>query len=179
MHSLHTARLRLRRLTLDDAEFIVALVNEPAWLQFIGDKGVRNAEDARAYLRRSVFAMYERHGFGLLAVTLPDGTPIGICGLLQRETLPDVDLGYALLATYRGHGYAREAALGVRDYAVGTLGLRRLVALTAFDNVPSIRLLELLGFGYEDTIELPNLPPSKRFGYAAPIAARADAPVGT
>src|SRR5436190_17827308 len=101
MSSLETDRLRLRRLTLDDAPFILRLVNEPAWLQFIGDKGVRDLDGACRYLRKGPLELYERFGFGPLAVELKaDATPIGICGLLKRESLPEVDIGFAFFPAY-------------------------------------------------------------------------------
>jgi RimJ/RimL family protein N-acetyltransferase len=103
-------RLTLRPLTLDDAAFILELVNEPGWLQYIGDRGIRSEEGARTYLRSGPMAMVERRGFGLLAVERTgEDVPIGICGLLQRETLADVDIGFAFLARYGG------AALGATD----------------------------------------------------------------
>jgi RimJ/RimL family protein N-acetyltransferase len=96
MHVLQTDRLILRRYTLDDAEFIVRLVNDPSWLRFIGDKNVHNLDDARRYLREGPLDMYERYGFGMFRVEERDGgTPAGMCGLIKRDTLPDVDVGYA------------------------------------------------------------------------------------
>src|ERR1041385_7467042 len=103
MTRLEPQRLRLRPLMLDDAPFILRLVNEPSWLQFIGDKGVRHLDDARRYLRKGPLDLYERYGFGPLAVELKvDGTAIGICGLIKRETLPDVDIGFAYFPAYWG-----------------------------------------------------------------------------
>ena len=107
MTVLETERLRLRRLTVDDAAFILELVNDPSWLRFIGDRGVRNLDDARSYILKGPVASYEKHGFGLWLVELKaEATPIGICGLLQRDTLPDVDIGFALLPQFCGQGYA-------------------------------------------------------------------------
>ena len=101
MHVLETPRLILRRLTLDDAEFIFRLVNDPSWLRFIGDKNVHNLDDARRYLREGPLDMYQRYGFGMYRVEEREGgTPAGMCGLIKRDTLPDVDVGYAFSRSF-------------------------------------------------------------------------------
>jgi len=154
MKVLETPRLVLRRLVLEDAPFVLELVNDTAWLQYIGDKHVHNLEDARSYIRKGPLDMYARHGFGLYMVTLRTGTRIGMCGLIKRDGLEDVDLGFALLARYRGRGYAQEAAAAVLDYGRKALGLKRIVAITSPDNLRSIQVLENIGFVYEQTLTL-------------------------
>ena len=155
MKVLETDRLVLRRLTADDAAFIHQLVNEPSWLQHIGDKGVRTLDDARTYILNGPVAMYGRVGFGLYLTELKeDGAPIGICGLLQRETLPDVDIGLAFLPQFWGRGYAVEAATAVLEYGRSTFGLNRIVAITSLGNHPSMKLLEKIGFRFEKRIQL-------------------------
>ncbi len=147
---LETERLVLRRLTTDDAPFILELLNDPAFLRYIGDKGVRTQADACRYIETGPMASYERHGFGLYRVELKDGgEPIGMCGLLRRDYLPDVDIGFALLARHRAQGYAFEAASAVLVHARDTLGLKRVLAITSPANVTSISLLEDLGFRFE------------------------------
>ena len=154
---LETERLNLRRLTIDDGTFILVLVNDPDWLRFIGDRGVRTLEDARTYLLNGPLAMYARTGFALYAVELKsDGTPIGLCGLIQREGLDDVDIGFAYLPQFRAHGYAYEATSALLAYGRREFGLRRIVAITSPDNERSIQLLEKLGFVFEKMIRLPN-----------------------
>jgi RimJ/RimL family protein N-acetyltransferase len=150
-----TERLAIRRLTLDDAEFILDLVNQPSFLRFIGDKGVRTLDDARSYLRTGPMLSYERFGFGLYRVSLrTDGTSIGICGLVKREALDDVDVGFAFLPAFWSHGYAFEAASVVVAHARGELGLGRLVAIVSPDNDSSIKLLERLGMRFERMVRL-------------------------
>lgn len=149
MPPLQSRRLSMRAFTLDDAPFIVALLNDPGWLRFIGDRGVRTDADARAYLRARVLAHEAQHGFALRRVALRDGTPIGMCGLIRRETLPEVDLGYAFLPAFRGQGYAREAAAAWLAHGFGALGLHRIVAFTAPDNAASCRVLEAIGMRFE------------------------------
>ncbi len=152
---LETERLVLAQLADRDAEFIRGLLNEPSFLRFIGDRGVRTTDDARRYIQDGPVASYARHGFGLLRVGLKDGdTPIGICGVLKRDTLPDPDLGFSLLPDYWSNGYAHEAASAVMHQARGPLGLGRIVAITSVDNEPSIRLLDKLGFRFERMIRL-------------------------
>jgi ribosomal-protein-alanine N-acetyltransferase len=155
MHVLDTARLRLRRLTTDDAPFIIELLNDPLFLRFIGDKGVRDRATAERYLREGPMASYARHGFGLFHVALKDGVPIGMCGLLKREVLEDVDIGFAYLPQFSGHGYATEAALATMHYGRTTLGLKRIVAITAPDNEASQHVLKKIGLRYDRTLKLP------------------------
>ena len=154
---LATARVCLRELTADDAPFILTLLNDPAWLQFIGDRGVRTIEDAVGYIERGPRASYALHGFGLYIVTLADsGTPIGICGLIRRDSLPGPDLGFAFLPAYRSQGYAFEAALAVRDFGRDRLRLPSLLAIVHPANGASIRLLERLGFVFERMMTVPG-----------------------
>ena len=152
---LQTERLSIRRLTLDDAPFIVNLLNQPSFLRYIGDKGVRNIEDAIRYLETGPLASYERFGFGQFLVELKhSGVPIGMCGLLKRDTLPDVDIGFAFLPEYWSRGYALEAANAVLNYGRENLRLRRIVAITSPDNDASMKLLEKLGLRFEQMIKL-------------------------
>ncbi len=154
---MKTPRLTLRRLTLDDAPFILGLVNQPSWLRFIGDKNVRTLEDARGYLSKGPLEMYQRLGFGLLLVErTDDGAPIGICGLIKRDTLPDVDIGFAFLPEHWGAGYAAEAAAAVLSDGAASLGLTRVVAITSLDNQRSIQLLEKVGFRFDRLIGGPE-----------------------
>ncbi len=152
---LETERLILRRLSTDDAAFILELLNDPAWLRFIGDKGVRTLEDARSYILNGPVEMYARLGFGLFMTELKDGAvPIGICGLLKRDSLPDVDIGFALLPRFWAQGYAREAASATMAYGRDVLGLKRIVAITTLDNHSSARVLEKIGMRCERTVRL-------------------------
>ena len=150
-----TERLTIRAFTLDDAAFIVTLVNDTDWLRFIGDKAVKTEEDARRYLTAGPMAMYALHGFGLCAIDrTKDRSTIGMCGLIRREGLEDVDIGYALVPAARGQGFAREAARSVLEYGLATLGIDRIVAITDPDNVASTRVLEAIGMRFERHIQL-------------------------
>lgn len=143
---METPRLRLRQLVADDAPFILELLNEPGWLRFIGDRGVHDLEGARGYIEKGPRSMYTRLGFGLYCVEAKgEGTPLGMCGLLKRDNLEHVDLGFAFLARHQGRGYAREAAAASLAEARG-LGLTEVAAITSPDNQRSIQLLESLGF---------------------------------
>lgn len=155
MRVLETERLILRRITVEDGEFILELLNDPSWLRFIGDKGVRTLDDARAYISESLLTMYERLGFGLyLAELRGGGVPVGICGLIKRDSLEDVDVGFAFLPRFRGEGYAYESASAVMEYGKRAFGFERLVAITSPDNHASARLLEKLGFHFERMAKL-------------------------
>jgi RimJ/RimL family protein N-acetyltransferase len=155
MEVLRTERLILRRLTTEDAEFIVELMNDPDWLRYIGDRGVRTVEEARTYLLAGPLAMYDRLGFGLYCVELREsGVPIGICGLLKRDALVDVDIGFAMLPAFRARGYAYEAAAATLEYAKRELGLTRVVAIVSPENEGSKQLLRKLGLRFERTTRL-------------------------
>jgi [ribosomal protein S5]-alanine N-acetyltransferase len=163
-----TSCLVLRQLTLADADFILRLVNEPSWLEFIGDKHVHNLSDAENYLRSGPFAMYASHGFGLWMVQrLSDGANLGMCGLIKRDTLENVDIGFAFFPEYGGQGYAYEAALAALDFARHKIELTRIVAITSLHNVRSIALLKKLGFSFEETRSLAvGSDPVNLFGIA-------------
>jgi RimJ/RimL family protein N-acetyltransferase len=153
--TISTARLVLRPLALDDAPFMLELLNDPGYLRFVADRGVRTVDGARNYLAGGPLAMYERHGLGLLRVERrSDGEPLGICGLLKRDTLDDVDIGFGLLERHRGRGYAREAAEAVLEHGAEALGLRRVAAIVLPSNADSIALLARLGLRRERTITL-------------------------
>jgi RimJ/RimL family protein N-acetyltransferase len=145
--AISTPRLQLRWLEPGDAAFVYRLVTDADWLHYIGDKGVANLDDARRYIETGPADMYRRHGHGLNRVALAaDDTPIGICGILRRDDLPDADLGYALLPEFRGRGYAAEAASAVLKHAREVLGISRVAAIVAAHNETSISLLRKLGF---------------------------------
>ena len=163
---LETPRLVLRPFTLDDAPFALRLLNEPSFLEHIGDKGVRDLEGARGYLETGPRASYARHGHGLLAVDLKaTGETVGMCGLLKRDTLDDADLGYAFLPEAWGQGYALEAARAVLEDA----GRARILAIVSQANTASIRLLEKLAFRFERLAALyENEPEVAVYGWTAP-----------
>ena len=153
--ALETDRLSISNLTQAEAGFILELLNEPAFVHFIGDRGVRTLEDARNYLEKGPQTSYQRFGYGLWLVRLKSTQEaLGICGLMKRDSLQDTDIGYAFLECHWGNGYAGEAALAVRDYASLNLNLKRLVAVVDPDNTRSIKVLEKIGMTYERMIRL-------------------------
>lgn len=163
-----TERLVLRRLVVADAPFVLELVNDPSWLRFIGDKGVRTLDDARAYITNGPQASYARHDFGLWLVELKSArTPLGICGLIRRDTLDDVDIGFAFLPSFRGQGHALEAAAATVRHARECVRLERLVAIVSPGNAASIRLLEKLGMRFERMLQLSaGAPDTALYGMA-------------
>jgi RimJ/RimL family protein N-acetyltransferase len=166
---IKTTRVDLRELDLDDAEFILELLNEAAFIRFIGDKGVRTAADARDYLTHGPMDSYARNGFGLYAACLHDGTRIGICGLVKRQGLDHPDVGFAFLSRHGSKGYATESAASVLAHARETLRLPRIVAITSPDNWPSIAVLEKIGLKFERMIRLvDHTPELKLFGLTWP-----------
>ena len=157
MPVLDTERLTLRWLEPGDVEFIFELTNDPDWLRHIGDRGIRSLADAGRYIADGPRAMYERLGFGLYCVVLREtGTSIGLCGLLKRDWLEDVDIGFAFLPAFRGRGYAFEAAAATLRDGRERLGLRRITAIVSPANADSIRLLERLGLKFQRMIVPPD-----------------------
>lgn len=153
---IDTERLTLRLLTLDDAAFYLQLVNEPSFLENIGDKGVRDLDGARAALQAGPIEMQARLGYSLwLVLRKEDGATIGMCGLIKRDTLPDTDIGYAYLPAYWGQGYAWEAAHAAMAYGRDVVGLKRLLGIVSPSNTASSQLLKKLGMRYLERIE-PN-----------------------
>jgi len=152
---LETERLILRQLTTDDAEFILGLLNEPSFIRNIGDRNVRTIDDACAYILNGPVTSYAKNGFGLYLVQLKEtGESIGMCGLIKRDTLDDVDIGYALLPRYWSKGYAVEAARATMAYGKDVIGLKRLVGIVDPTNEGSIRVLEKIGLRYEKMVRL-------------------------
>jgi RimJ/RimL family protein N-acetyltransferase len=151
---IETPRLRLREFGIDDAAFIVELLNDPLWRRFIGDRNVRTREEAARYLENGPMRAYAERGFGLwLVESRPDAVSIGMCGLVKRDELPDVDLGFAFLEAHRGQGHALEAAGATLRHAHDALGFARIAAITHPANRRSARLLEKLGFVRDGTLE--------------------------
>ena len=154
---LETERLRLREFTLGDTEFIIELLNSPGWIEFIGDRNVKTHEQALLYLENGPLRSYQKHGFGLCLVERKeDGKGIGMCGLLQRETLDHPDIGFAFLPDYNGRGYAFEIASATLHHAKEKSGLTRISAITLPGNARSINLLEKMGMKYVRDFSFPN-----------------------
>lgn len=153
---LETDRLALCELRANDAPFILELLNDPSFVRHVGDKNVRTLDGARDYIANGPADSYARHGFGLYLVKLKNevGTPIGICGLLKRDGLEDVDIGYAFLPDFRKQGFAVEAAVATLEYGRRVLGLVRIVAVTSVENEASARLLARLGMTFERMVRL-------------------------
>ena len=169
MDPLQTERLVIRELTLADAAFVLELLNDPGFHQYIGDRGVRDILGAEKYLQNGPMASYAKHGFGLWMVELKDaGGPVGICGLLQRDTLPQPDIGFAFLARHTGRGYGYESAIAVLQHGRNILKIPVILAITAEENPTSINLLQKLGFRFERMIQMPGYPgPSRLFVQSA------------
>ena len=157
---LQTDRLNLRLLEEGDAEFYLRLVNQPGWLRYIGNRGVHTVEHARLAIAQGPLAMLSRHGFCLyLAERRDTEEPLGICGLIKRDTLPDVDIGFAFLEEHCGRGYAWESASAVLEHGRRVLGLRRIVAIVSPENTVSIGLIKKLGLRFETQTRLtPDAP---------------------
>ena len=154
---LETERLILREFTLDDTPFIIELVNSPGWLQFIGDRNIKTEEQAREYLRSGPLQSYEKNGFGLSLVALKaDQSPIGMCGIIRRDSLENPDLGFAFLPAFEGKGLAYEMANATLAYAKNVLKLPVIFAITMPENKRSIKLLEKIGFKYTRTFISPT-----------------------
>jgi RimJ/RimL family protein N-acetyltransferase len=150
-----TERLLLQEFTIGNARFILKLLNTPAWLKNIGDKNIHSVKEAQNYLENTIIKSYKENGFGMWLILLKESKiPIGMCGLVNRETLDDIDIGFALLPDYTNLGYGYESANATFTYTREVLGIEKIVAITASHNIPSIKLLEKLGLQFEKTINL-------------------------
>ena len=151
---IETARLFISEFSETDTDFILRLLNSPGWIQFIGDRGIKTEEDARNYLLNAPIASYAKNGFGLWRIDeKSSGLPVGMCGLIKRDTLDDIDIGFALLPEFSGKGYALESASACMDFAKDQLQLKRIVAIVLPSNQRSVRLLEKLGMKFEKPFE--------------------------
>lgn len=150
MNIIETKRLTLREYTENDAPFIMRLLNEPAFIQNIGDRKIRTEEDAKSYITTRLVESYKKNGFGLFMVELKDNkTPIGMCGLVKRDPKEDPDIGFAFVPEFWNKGYAVESSLGVLDYAKNNLKLKRILGITIPSNIGSIKTLERVGLKFE------------------------------
>ena len=165
MTVIETARLRLRWLQPEDAAFILELLSDPQFLANVGDRGVRDLQSARRYIEDGPGASYRRFGFGLYAVQLKAaGEPLGLCGLLRRDSHPDVELGFAMLPRARRRGYTSEAAAATLEFAFSELHLKRIVAITAPHNDASMHILQRLGMRPEGRVHFTADGESQLFG---------------
>ena len=158
MFAIETPRLSLREISTADDEFIFALMNDPAYIQYIGDRGIRTLENARTYILDKFAASYAKHGYGLYLVELKERpVSVGICGLVKRDSLEHPDIGFAFLREHWSRGFAFEAASAVLDYSFDALSLKTVLGVTLPDNQSSIRLLEKLGLKFQEMIRLPRM----------------------
>ncbi len=178
MKILETERLVLREIVEPDDEFVLDLLNQPSFIKYIGDRSVRNVEQAREFIENRYRQSYREHGFGLYVVELKaefdmlndasvstfeiqnpkskiQNRAIGICGFVKRDTLPDAEIGFAFLPQFCKQGYALESTVAVMEYGRDVLGLNRVLAITTQDNDSSGKLLEKLGFKFENLIKMP------------------------
>jgi ribosomal-protein-alanine N-acetyltransferase len=154
---LQTLRLEIREVVLSDRAFIFRLLNEPSWLENIGDRGVRSEADAETYITNHIRGQYRAVGYGMYALLLRSTQlPIGLCGLVRREFLSAPDLGFALLPEYVGHGYAAEAARSLLAHAKLAWSVERLYAIVRPGNQRSVRLLQQLGFRRQGICSTPQ-----------------------
>ena len=154
MKNFDTERLSISEFTTADAAFILELLNTSSWLQFVGDRGVKNIDDAVKYINDKYIESYKKNGFGLYKIALKNETPIGMCGLIKRDTLDNIDIGFALLPVYEGKGYGYEAASIILKHAKNVLRIKRIVAITTKTNINSITLLKKLDLKFEKLIRM-------------------------
>jgi RimJ/RimL family protein N-acetyltransferase len=152
---VETKRLILREINIKDADFVLRLVNEPSFVSNIGDKGLKNLNDAERFILEGYWTNQERPGYGMFLVELKGGgDPIGSCGLLYRKVLDVTDIGFAFLPEFWNRGFAYEAAEAMMKYGLSTLGVKKIVGLTSEDNLGSINLLKKLGMDFKKTVKM-------------------------
>ena len=152
-----TERLTLRRLTLDDAELMLSVWNDPAFVRYVGDRGIRTVEQAVTALEEGAMKLYEEHGFGPYRLGLkPGDTAVGICGVFAREGMDEPDIGFSVLPQFVKLGYAYESAVAVVEHARNDLKLPRLTAIVSPENAASVGLIKKLGLQFEEMVRLPG-----------------------
>ena len=157
---VETKRLLLRKINVEDAAFVLRLVNEPSFLSNIGDKGLKNLPDAERFISEGYWTNQEHPGYGMFLVALKDGgEPIGGCGLLYRKVLDVTDIGFAFLPEYWNRGFAYEAAEAMMKYGYSVLGVKKIVGLTSEDNFGSINLLKKLGMDFKKIVKMSDDDP--------------------
>ena len=158
-----TERLIISEITINYASFYLELVNDPTHLQFIPDKKIYSIADAENHITTKIIKEYQNQGFGFYLVSLKsDKTPIGMCGLIDRDGLDTLDIGFSFLKKYRGKGFAFESSKAILEFAKNTLKVNEIAAITTLDNVKSANLLERLGFKFSKNIRIPNDPDELR-----------------
>lgn len=159
MKVIETERLILREFNANDYDFIYRLLNTPGWLQFIGSRGITGHKEAKMYLSELVLTGYIKNGFGFyMMVRKQDGAELGMCGLIKREDLEDVDIGFAILPDFEMQGYTTEAAIATMNYAENELRLPKVAAITTKDNTACINILKKLDMRFEKFVKLSNDP---------------------
>ena len=154
---LETKRLALFKFTKEDASFLFELVHDPKWIKHIGNKSIHSLLDAEKYIESTIIPCYETLGFGLYVVKLKgQDTAIGLCGLLKRDWMEHVEIGYGFLTLYRRKGYAIEASTAIQNYAKVHLGIGSLAAITGVHNEKSNSLLDRLGMHFNRLISYPG-----------------------
>ena len=148
---IETERLLLRHCVPEDADVVLRLLNEPSFLENIGDRGVHTLEEAVTYLLNGPIASYAEHGYGMNMVLLKEtGEPVGMCGLLRRPQFDHPDVGYAFFPEFWRRGFASEAASAVIEHARRTLGVGRIIAIVSPHNAASKLVLEKIGFTFQE-----------------------------
>ena len=158
-----TARLLIKPTNIEDAAFILELLNSPKWIEHIGDRKVKTIEDAENYIRQKMLPQLERLGYSNNTIILKEtGEKVGVCGLYDREGLEGVDIGFAFLPQFEKKGYARESAEKLIDAAFTAFGISKIAAITTRQNIDSQNLLTKLGFKHSQNIFLPDDPEELR-----------------
>jgi [ribosomal protein S5]-alanine N-acetyltransferase len=174
---LETERLFLSEVTENDAEFMLDLLNQPSFIKYIGDRNVRTITEAKNFIQTRYRKSYQDNGYGLYLVEIKSGTEdtladarvsalkskiqnpkskIGICGFVKRDHFQYADIGFAFLPQFERRGYAFESASAVMKYGQEVLGFTEVLAITTQDNESSGKLLDKLGFKFDELIEMPN-----------------------
>ena len=154
---IETERLNMGAITVDDAEIMLAIWNDPAFIANVNDRGIRTIDEAREAVAAGAAKMFDDYGYGPFWLSLKsDGTMIGICGLFKRDNLDHPDIGFAVLPEWVGKGYAGEAAVAVVAHARTELGLPALSAIVSPSNAASIGLIKKLGMSFERMVTMPG-----------------------
>jgi len=154
MRILKTNRLEIRQVGVGDTNFFFRLLNNPNWLEHIGDRGIQSAEDTLRYIEDHLINFYRENDYGLFKMMLRNSkVPIRICGFVKRDYLESADIGFAVLPDYARQGYTLEASEALMNYGRTVLKLNPILAITTSTNQASRALLNKLGLRAIKTIK--------------------------
>jgi [ribosomal protein S5]-alanine N-acetyltransferase len=145
---LVTNRLYLRELETDDLDFLTALHQDKAVMQYIGP--LRSRDQVADRIGKIIHGYSERPGLGIWMCCLRNShTPIGWACLKDLDGTAQIEVGYRFARSYWGNGYATEITRSLLTYGFQDRQIPEIAAVTRPDNLASRRVLEKAGLTFQ------------------------------